>query len=352
MTATSREKGGGIPSLLRAVGESLSKKGAGIARSDLFGDSDVGVWLPSGSLALDYILGGRGYPSGRVVEIFGSFSSGKSVLGYSVIASVQRLGGAGLLLDSECAYTSSFGAVCGVREDAFARAEPDTVEATFEATEAWIKRVRSVNKKIPLVVVWDSLAATSTRKELERDMDTPDLQKAKLMSQGMRKITHLVKKEDALFIVINQTRQKIGVMFGNPETTPGGMAVPFHSSVRVRLQMRKKIQDAKKNTIGVLCGVRTVKNKTHPPFQEAEIKIMFHSGLDPMHGLLEALERYGAVERVKGKYLFDGRVRFPGESGLARLIEKVPAVMTTQKLVAPTEVEEEEAKDDGSGYGG
>jgi recombination protein RecA len=247
--------------------------------------------IPTGSTALDVALGVGGLPRGRVVEIYGPESSGKTTLALHVIAEAQNLGGIAAFIDAEHALDPIYARKLGVNIDELLISQPDTGEQALEITETLV-RSNAVD-----VIVIDSVAALVPRAELDGDMgdSLPGLQ-ARLMSQALRKLTAAISRSGACVVFINQIREKIGVMFGSPETTTGGRALKFYASVR--LDIRR--QDAIKNgteSVGVRTKVKVVKNKLAPPFREAEFDVIYGEGVSKAGTVLDAAVEQGIVEK-------------------------------------------------------
>ncbi|HEY2588854.1 MAG TPA: recombinase RecA [Tepidisphaeraceae bacterium] len=263
--------------------------------------------IPTGSLSLDIALGGTGIPKGRVIEIFGPESSGKTTLTLHVIASTQRMGGVAAFIDAEHALDPSWAKRLGVRLDDLLVSQPDTGEQALEICELLV-RSNAVD-----VIVIDSVAALIPRAEIEGEMgDSHVGLQARLMSQALRKLTGCISKSKCTVIFINQIREKIGVMFGNPETTPGGRALKFYASIRIDVRRTGSIKEAEV-AVGNRTRARVVKNKIAPPFRDAEFDIMFDRGISYEGDLLDlaalanVVEKTGAWYNYKSTRLGQGR---------------------------------------------
>jgi len=263
--------------------------------------------IPTGSLSLDIALGGNGVPRGRVLEVFGPESSGKTTLTLHIIANAQKAGGVAAFIDAEHALDPSWAKRLGVRLDDLLVSQPDTGEQALEICELLV-RSNAVD-----VIVIDSVAALIPRAEIEGEMGDAHVGlQARLMSQAMRKLTGAISKSRATVIFINQIREKIGVMFGNPETTPGGRALKFYSSVRIDVRRTGTIKDAEVS-IGCRTRARVVKNKIAPPFRDAEFDIMFDHGISYEGDVLDlavlanVVDKSGAWFNFKNVRLGQGR---------------------------------------------
>ena len=247
--------------------------------------------IQTGSLSLDIALGGFGIPKGRVLEIFGPESSGKTTLTLHVIASCQKAGGVAAFIDAEHALDPSWAKKIGVRLDDLLVSQPDTGEQALEICELLV-RSNAVD-----VIVIDSVAALIPRAEIEGEMgDSHVGLQARLMSQALRKLTGAISKSKCTVIFINQIREKIGVMFGNPETTPGGRALKFYSSVRIDVRRTQTIKDGEQS-VGARTRARVVKNKMAPPFRDAEFDIMFDRGISYEGDLLDLAVASNVVDK-------------------------------------------------------
>ncbi len=274
--------------------------------------------IPSGSLALDAALGVGGYPRGRVIEVFGPESGGKTTLSLHAIAEAQKLGGTAVFVDAEHALDANYARKLGVDVDNLLVSQPDSGEQALEITEVLIR-----SGAIDIVVV-DSVAALVPRAELEGEMGDAQMGlQARLMSQALRKLTGIVSKSKTCLVFINQLREKIGVMFGNPETTTGGRALKFYSSVRVDVRRIASIKDGDE-VVGSRTKVKVVKNKVAPPFREAEFDILYGEGISREGDLLDLAVDKNIVEKSGAWFSFQGERLGQGRENARQFLKDNP----------------------------
>jgi recombination protein RecA len=272
----------------------------------------------SGSPSLDIALGIGGYPRGRVVEIYGPESSGKTTLSLHAIAELQKQGGVAAFIDAEHALDVNYARRLGVKVEDLLVSQPDTGEQALEITDVLLR-----SGAIDLVVV-DSVAALVPRAEIEGEMgDTHVGLQARLMSQALRKLTGTVSKSNATVVFINQIRMKIGVMFGNPETTSGGNALKFYASIRLDVRRIAAIKDADA-VIGNRTRVKVVKNKVAPPFRQAEFDILYNQGISKEGDLLDLAVEEGIVEKSGSWYSYEDERIGQGRENARRFIKENP----------------------------
>lgn len=254
----------------------------------------VSNWVSTGCVVLDAILGG-GLPVGRITEIYGDTSTGKSLVAAQVCAEVQVGGGLAVMIDTESAVSLPIMEAVGVDTKSLIYSAPDTVEEVFSAMELALDSKAKVAKDSMMLIVWDSIAATSARAEMEADVGKPTMAvHARLISQGLRRLTRRISKENVCVLLLNQTRQKIGVLFGDNVTTFGGKAVGFHSSIRVMLSVIGKIKEHGK-VVGIETKAVVKKNKVAPPFREATLPIYFGYGIDDALAAYYFLKNAGVI---------------------------------------------------------
>ena len=291
--------------------------------------------IPTGSLSLDLALGIGGIPRGRVTETFGSEASGKSTLAYHIMAEAQRTGGTAAYIDAEHALDPEYAARCGVDTQELLISQPDSAEQGLEICEYLVR-----SGAIDIVVV-DSVAALVPKAELEGDMgDTHVGLQARLMSQALRKLTSAISRSNTAVMFINQIREKVGVIWGNPEVTPGGRALKFYSSVRVDLRRLESIKKGSE-VIGSRVRARIVKNKVAPPFRVAEFDIMFNEGISKEGDLVELGEEIGLIKKSGAFYSFE-------DTRLGQGRENAKAFLKEHKDLAATIASQIKAKADAS----
>ncbi|MFA6522062.1 MAG: recombinase RecA [Patescibacteria group bacterium] len=256
--------------------------------------------IPTGCLSLDLALGVGGVPRGRIIEIYGPESSGKTTLAQHVVAELQKIGGVAAFVDAEHALDPEYAKKIGVNIDELYISQPDTGEQALEIVETLV-RSNAVD-----VIVIDSVAALTPKAEIEGEMGDSHMGlQARLMSQALRKLAGIISKSNTTVIFINQIRMKIGVMFGNPETTPGGNALKFYASVRIEVRRAAQIKQGER-IIGNRVKAKIVKNKVAPPFQACEFDIMYNEGISVTGDLIDLGTQFGSIEKKGNSYAFEG----------------------------------------------
>ena len=255
-------------------------------------------WISTGSKQLDYIISNRpagGLPEGRIIEIFGPPSIGKSHVAIQIARSTQQMGGIVVYIDTENATSVENLSLLGVDiSKRFVYVDTHCTEEVLAIAESTILKAKAMDKDVPVTIIWDSVAATSPKAELigDYDKDSIGLQ-ARAISKGMRKITGVIGNQNVLFVILNQIRTKIGVMYGDPTTTPGGKAIPFHSSVRIKLGAGQKIENKDKEVVGIHVSAKTIKNKVSPPFRTINFEIHFGKGIKEHEQIFDLLRKAG-----------------------------------------------------------
>jgi recombination protein RecA len=254
-------------------------------------------WISTGSRLMDYIVANKrdgGLPEGRIVEIFGPPSIGKSHIAIQIARSAQAMGGVVVYMDTENATAIENLHNLGVDvSKRFVYVQPGCTEEVFQVAESTILKARNMQKDVPVVLIWDSVAASSPKAEINGDYDKDSIGlQARAISKGMRKITKIIGSENVLFVCLNQVRTKIGVMFGDPDTTPGGKAIPFHASTRIKLGAGDQIKDDNKDVIGIHIWAKTIKNKVSPPFRKVDLKIIFGVGIKEGEEIFDILRKH------------------------------------------------------------
>ena len=270
-------------------------------------------WISTGSKLLDYTISNKrdgGLPEGRIIEIFGPPSIGKSHIAIQIARTTQQMGGIVVYIDTENATSVENLELLGVDiSNRFVYVDTHCTEEVLSIAEATILKAKAMDKDVPITIVWDSVAASSPKAELVGDYDKESIGlQARAISKGMRKITGVIGSQNVLFVILNQIRTKIGVMFGDPTTTPGGKAIPFHSSVRIKLGAGQQIQDKNKNVIGIHVSAKTIKNKVSAPFRDCKFEIHFGVGIKEHEQVFDVLRKFGEAS-IKGN-----QVRVSGTS--------------------------------------
>ena len=306
---------------------------------------------PSGSIALDMALGG-GYPKGRIIEIYGPESSGKTTLTLHAVAEVQKAGGTAAFVDAEHALDPVYAQRIGVDVEALLVSQPDNGEQALEITETLIR-----SGAVDIIVV-DSVAALTPRAELEGDMGDAQMGlQARLMSQALRKLTGAISRSNATVIFTNQLREKIGVMFGNPETTTGGKALKFYASIRLEVRRTGQIKEAD-NVTGSQTKVKVVKNKIAPPFRTAEFDIMYNEGISKPGSTLDVAVEMGIVNKAGAWFSYGDEKIAQGRESAKKYLQDNPKVMDeinkkirASKSDVPFEIGHDSEAEDGAGDG-
>jgi recombination protein RecA len=281
--------------------------------------------IPTGSIGLDIALGVNGVPRGRIIEIFGPESSGKTTLALHIIAEAQKKGGVCAFVDAEHALDPDYAQKLGVKINDLLISQPDTGEQALEITESLVR-----SNGIDVVVI-DSVAALTPKAEIEGEMGASHIGlQARLMSQALRKLTAIVAKSKTVVIFINQIRMQIGIMFGNPETTPGGKALKFYSSVRIDIRRSAQIKKGEE-VIGNRTKAKIVKNKVAPPFKTAEFDIIYNEGISYTGEILIMGEKYGIIKKSGSSYSFEKNPLGRGYDAARNFLSENPKI--TQEIV-------------------
>lgn len=294
--------------------------------------------IPSGSLSLDLALGG-GYPKGRIIEIYGPESSGKTTLTLHAIAEIQKQGGTAAFIDAEHALDPAYAKRIGVDTANLLISQPDNGEQALEICETLVR-----SGAVDLIVV-DSVAALVPQAEIDGDMGDSQMGlQARLMSQAMRKLTGIISKSKATVIFINQIRMKIGVMFGNPETTTGGNALKFYASVRLDIRRIGQIKEGD-NITGNRTKVKIVKNKIAAPFRTAEFDIMYNEGISKVGDVLDLAVQYGIMDKAGAFLKYNGETLGQGREAVKKLFREKPELMSEIEKKVRAEAARREAED-------
>ena len=279
------------------------------------GLKDIDV-VSSGSLALDIALGVGGYPKGRIIEIYGPESSGKTTFALHAIAEVQKTGGRAAFIDAEHALDPVYAKKLGVNINELLLSQPDTGEQALEICEALVR------SEAMSIIVIDSVAALVPQAEIEGEMGESHVGlQARLMSQALRKLSGAINKTNTICIFINQLREKVGVMFGNPETTPGGRALKFYSSIRLDVRRAEQIKQGT-DVIGNKTVVKVVKNKVAPPFKTAEVEIMYGEGVSKEGEIIDIASNLGILEKSGAWYAYNGQKIGQGKENVKILLKE------------------------------
>ena len=294
--------------------------------------------IPSGSLSLDLALGG-GYPKGRIIEIYGPESSGKTTLTLHAIAEIQKQGGTAAFIDAEHALDPAYAKRIGVDTANLLISQPDNGEQALEICETLVR-----SGAVDLIVV-DSVAALVPQAEIDGDMGDAQMGlQARLMSQAMRKLTGIISKSKATVIFINQIRMKIGVMFGNPETTTGGNALKFYASVRLDIRRIGQIKEGD-NITGNRTKVKIVKNKIAAPFRTAEFDIMYNEGISKVGDILDLAVAYGVMDKAGAFFKYNGETLGQGREAVKKLFREKPELMGEIEKKVRAEAQRREAEE-------
>ena len=311
---------------LKALDSVLKKKkkqygkGAIMKLGDNAGNTDIEV-IPTGCLTLDIALGIGGMPRGRMIEIYGPESSGKTTVALHVVAEAQKLGGVAAFIDAEHALDPVYAKKLGVNLDELYVSQPDSGEQALDIVDALVR-----SSAVDIIVV-DSVAALTPKAEIEGDMgDSHVGLQARLMSQALRKLTAIVNKSKTCVIFINQLREKVGVMFGNPETTPGGKALKFYASIRIDVRKADLLKDSD-GAVGNKTRAKIVKNKLAPPFRQAEFDIIYGEGISREGCIIDMGVAYGVLEKSGAWFSYNGEKVANGRDKMRQYLKDNPEIM-------------------------
>jgi len=298
--------------------------------------------IPTGALSLDLALGIGGVPCGRIIEIYGPESSGKTTVMLHVVANCQKSGGIAAFIDAEHALDPAYAKKLGVNLDDLLVSQPDSGEEALTICET-LARSNSID-----VIVIDSVAALVPKAELEGDMGMATMgMQARLMSQALRKLAAILGKSKTTCIFTNQLREKVGVMFGSPETTPGGKALKFYASVRIDIRRREALKDSAGQVVGNHVKTKIVKNKVAPPFAEAEFDIMYNQGINKQGSIIDAGLRFGVLTKKGAWIQHDGELIGQGVAAAQRTLEEKPELsdQIVRQIMAKRNGEEPEEEE-------
>ena len=310
-----------MEAVLKAVKE--AKKLVGVDIEDL----RIEQYIDTGNYALNYAITGNffhGYPVGRVVELYGDPSTGKSLLIAHAIANVQALGGIAILDDTEFSYDKFFGEMVGVNNDELVYFNSITIEEHADRVEKLIKLLRKEEKDAPILIALDSVAMLTTDHEVTSEFETPDMTKAKLIRKFFRTHRHVFARQNVCYLVANHVTAKIGVTFGKKKTTTGGSAIPFMGSARIELVFKQKLKEDS-SIIGVRTEATLSKNKISPPFKSATLDIYFNKGVDKYSGLKDALVDAGVLVKDGKKWRYGEKTYYSTE--MEKLVTEFPEVL-------------------------
>ena len=318
-------------------------KGSIMRLGDEAGQTEIEV-IPSGCLTLDLALGIGGFPRGRIIEMYGPESSGKTTVALHAVAEAQKMGGVAAFIDAEHALDPVYAKKLGVNLDDLYVSQPDTGEQALDITDALVR-----SSAVDIIVI-DSVAALTPKAEIEGDMGDAHVGlQARLMSQALRKLTAIVNKSKTCVIFINQLREKVGVMFGNPETTPGGKALKFYASMRLDIRKTDTLKDAD-GAMGNRTKAKIVKNKLAPPFRQAEFDIVFGEGISQEGCIMDMGVQYDIIGKSGAFYSYDGNKVAQGKEKMRQFLKDNPEIRAEieQKIrdaargKAPEQVADEE----------
>ncbi len=294
-------------------------KGSIMRLGDEAGQTEIDV-IPSGCLTLDLALGIGGFPRGRIIEIYGPESSGKTTVALHAVAEAQKMGGVAAFIDAEHALDPVYAKKLGVNLDDLYVSQPDTGEQALDITDALVR-----SSAVDIIVI-DSVAALTPKAEIEGDMgDSHVGLQARLMSQALRKLTAIVNKSKTCVIFINQLREKVGIMFGNPETTPGGKALKFYASMRLDIRKTDTLKDAE-GAMGNRTKAKIVKNKLAPPFRQAEFDIVFGEGISQEGCIMDMGVQYDIIGKSGAFYSYEGNKVAQGKEKMRQFLKDNPEI--------------------------